>query len=446
MSTPTQHQQQRRRLRRPFQDRAFAGVAAGLGQRFDVSPAWFRVGFILLALSGGIGFLLYGLGWILIPDEGSDESIAQGWVDGFDASNSAMVIGLVLIGMASVILVSSLHLVSGKFVVAAVLLALGVLLYRGDLTRSKETPDPNALATPGDDGDWTPESDQDRAVPESDGAEDAAPESLDGDGDGGSAETSDSAPEPVAAGGETAALAAPRAAPAAPPRATKARPSRPRSILGQLTLAATLIAVGVLALLDVADVLYPDPVHYLAVSVGVLGGGLLVGALFGRARWLVFIGLFLLPFLFVASFVSEWSFSGEAGERYVQVTSIEDLERVNYSYDHSAGVLELDLRWFEPPSEAVGTDDPILIDARVTAGELRIWLPSETRAVVAGSAGIGSVKLFGDESAGIGVSTTAETGTNLPQLTFTVDARADFGSVVVDVPLDDEPRPIVWEE
>ena len=70
MSTSPQQQQQRRRLRRPYQDRAFAGVAAGLGQRFDVSPAWFRVGFILLALFGGIGFLLYGLGWILIPDEG----------------------------------------------------------------------------------------------------------------------------------------------------------------------------------------------------------------------------------------------------------------------------------------------------------------------------------------------------------------------------------------
>ena len=142
MSTSPQQQQQRRRLRRPYQDRAFAGVAAGLGQRFDVSAAWFRVGFILLALFGGIGFLLYGLGWILIPDEGTDESIAEGWVDGFDGSNSAMVIGVVLIGMAAVILVSSLHLISGKFVVAAVLLVLGVLLYRGDLTRSREPSDP----------------------------------------------------------------------------------------------------------------------------------------------------------------------------------------------------------------------------------------------------------------------------------------------------------------
>ena len=448
MSTSTQHQQQRRRLRRPFQDRAFAGVAAGLGQRFDVSPAWFRVGFILLALFGGVGFLLYGLGWILIPDEGSDESIAEGWVDGFDASNSAMVIGVVLIGMASVILVSSLHLVSGKFIVAAVLLALGVLLYRGDLTRSKDPSDPTDLDSPPDGGDADPDSPdggevKDESV-DDDGGEFES--SADSDETDRSIEPGDTAPGDPEGAGATAALAAAQTAPAAPARQPKPRPPKPRSILGQLTLAATLIAVGGLALLDVANVLYPDPVHYLAVAVGVLGGGLLVGTLFGRARWLIFIGLFLVPFLFVASVVSEWSFSGEAGERYIQVTSIEDLERVNYSYDHSFGVLELDFRWFELPAEASGAVPPISIDARVSAGELRIWLPRETGAVVTGSAGMGSVKLFGDESAGIGVSNTAETGVEVPNAVFTIYARADFGTVVVDVPLESEPRPLEWEE
>jgi hypothetical protein len=56
------------------------------------------------------------------------------------------------------------------------------------------------------------------------------------------------------------------------------------------------------------------------------------------------------------------------------------------------------------------------------------------------------VKLFGDESAGIGVSNTAETGADVPNVIFAIDARADFGTVVVDVPLENEPRPLVWEE
>ena len=158
MSTSTQPHLQRPPLRRPYDDRAFAGVAAGLGRRFSVNPAWFRVAFVLLALFGGVGFLLYGLGWILIPDEGSDRSIAEGWVDGFDGSNTSMVIGVVLIGMAAVILVSSFHLISGKFVVAGVLLVIGVLLYRGDLTGSKTPTDP---AEPSDD-DSGPGADDDR--------------------------------------------------------------------------------------------------------------------------------------------------------------------------------------------------------------------------------------------------------------------------------------------
>ena len=421
MSTSTQPQQHPP-LRRPLNDRAFAGVAAGLAQRFSVNPAWFRVGFVLLALAGGIGFFLYALGWLLIPDEGSDQSIAESLVEGFDGSNTSMVIGVVLIGMAAVIIVSGFQLISGKFVVAGVLLVIGVLLYRGDLTSSKTPSEPDP---PPDDG---PETNDGTDVDEGndEGVEEETEEP---------AEVTEGAPAAGAAtmAASTATVTAPLAAPPQP----KPRPPKPRSILGQLTLAAMLIVLGGLALLDAADALYPEPVHYLAAAVGVIGGGLLIGTLFGRARWLVFIGLVLAPFLFLASFVSEWSFSGEAGERYVQVRTIDDLEAVNYEYDHTAGVLELDFRWFEPPSEGY----PISIDARVSAGELRIWLPQDARAVVTGSAGLGSVEILGDQSAGIGVSNTVEIRTNQPGTIFTIYARADFGSVVVDIPNENVPEP-----
>ena len=426
MSTSTQPHLHHPPLRRQFEDRAFAGVAAGLARRFSVNPAWFRVAFVLLALSGGVGFLLYGLGWILIPDEGSDRSIAEGWVDGFDGSNTSMVIGVVLIGMAAVILGSSLHLVSGKFVIAGVLLVIGVLLYRGDLTSSKAPTDP---AEPPDDDSGPGTDDGDADVDGDHGADTGWAEEATG-------AVSEDAPMTA-----TAAMVAPAAAMTAPIAAAPAprpRLRRPKSILGQLTLAALLIVLGGLALLDAAGVLFPDPVHYLATAVGVIGGGLLVGTLFGRARWLVFIGLVLAPFLFLASFVSEWSFSGEAGDRYVQVHTIDDLEAVNFAYGHAAGVLELDFRWFEPPS--VGF--PISIDARVSAGELRIRLPQDARAIVTGSAGIGSVEILGDQSAGIGVSNTVDVNADYPEVTFTIHARADFGSVVVDVPLESVPEPL----
>jgi len=55
-----------RTLRR--QNGVFAGVAGGLGAFFGISPNWFRLLFVLLALPGGVpGILLYLLGWIIMP-------------------------------------------------------------------------------------------------------------------------------------------------------------------------------------------------------------------------------------------------------------------------------------------------------------------------------------------------------------------------------------------
>ena len=98
-----------RLLRRPIEGRAFAGVAAGLGQRFEISPTWFRVAFVLMTVFGGIGLLLYALGWLLIPEEGSDDPIITQWLSGFDTSNTGMVVGVVLVAVAAVILASSFH-------------------------------------------------------------------------------------------------------------------------------------------------------------------------------------------------------------------------------------------------------------------------------------------------------------------------------------------------
>ena len=50
------------------QNAVFAGVCGGLGAFFGISPNWFRLLFVLLALPGGVpGILLYVLAWIIIP-------------------------------------------------------------------------------------------------------------------------------------------------------------------------------------------------------------------------------------------------------------------------------------------------------------------------------------------------------------------------------------------
>ena len=42
-----------RRLTRPREGRWLAGVSAGLGRYFDLSPAVYRIAFVALALAGG---------------------------------------------------------------------------------------------------------------------------------------------------------------------------------------------------------------------------------------------------------------------------------------------------------------------------------------------------------------------------------------------------------
>ncbi len=58
----------RRWLRRSRTDRMVSGVAGGLGEYFDVDPVIFRVLFAVLSFFGGVGLVMYGLAWLLVPE------------------------------------------------------------------------------------------------------------------------------------------------------------------------------------------------------------------------------------------------------------------------------------------------------------------------------------------------------------------------------------------
>ena len=54
-----------------------AGVASGLADYFDIDPTLVRIGFVVLALFGGLAVPLYLAGWLLIPEEEADRSVAE---------------------------------------------------------------------------------------------------------------------------------------------------------------------------------------------------------------------------------------------------------------------------------------------------------------------------------------------------------------------------------
>lgn len=79
-------------LRRPARGRMLAGVSVAIGRHFNIDVTIIRIvfavltilGFTGLAYLGGIplylgGIPLYLACWLLIPEEGSDHSIASGF-------------------------------------------------------------------------------------------------------------------------------------------------------------------------------------------------------------------------------------------------------------------------------------------------------------------------------------------------------------------------------
>jgi phage shock protein C len=58
-----------RRLYRSRSDRKLAGVCGGLAQFFNLDPTLIRVLFVVLAVLGGSGILIYLAMWIMVPNQ-----------------------------------------------------------------------------------------------------------------------------------------------------------------------------------------------------------------------------------------------------------------------------------------------------------------------------------------------------------------------------------------
>jgi phage shock protein C len=58
-----------KRLYRSRKEQMVAGICGGIAEYFAVDPTIVRLVFVLLALLGGPGLLIYIVLWIVIPEE-----------------------------------------------------------------------------------------------------------------------------------------------------------------------------------------------------------------------------------------------------------------------------------------------------------------------------------------------------------------------------------------
>ena len=370
-------------LVRPLEGRVLAGVAQGLANRFDL-PVWVsRAFFIVCAFFGGLGVALYGAGWLLIRSEDESESNAETFFKG--TNNSRSWIGVGLIFLAALILLDNLTFLSGGVIWATGLLVAGVLLYTGHIPMGSRN------------GNESKEGVQPMTTTKT-------PPKLPGDA---------SADDSPVGGSQPPTTPPTPTPPLLPPSAAK---PKERSILGRLTIGFMPLGMGVLAVLDNISAIAIDaePRHYLALAVTTLGVGLLVGAVVGRARWLILVAVIALPTLLFSP-VFEFDWNSEEFDRNITPIAFVALEPM-YSID--VGNLVIDLR--DLPWDGQTVD----LNVHVDAGNLEIYVPDGVAIVGEASVDIGRVAAPGRESAGLGN----------PRLVF--DYAGELGLVNIDATVD----------
>ena len=374
------------RLVRDPDDQVVAGVCAAFGRYTDTDPVLWRVTVAVLTLFGGAGLVLYALGWLLVPRRGEPQSFAERTLRRPDHGISAA--GVLLVIAASVVLLAVLDDGPG-FGALLVVAGIGYLVFRE--RRDPRTtapagapvagpaygpvPPPPASGLPGYDNPYDVAGPG--ALPAFETAQYGQPLPWDG--------------------------------PPAP------RPRRPRSPLGALTLSAATLLTGVLLALRLSGVDALTAPRILAVAVLVVGGGVLVGAWVGRARWLIPIGLVLSLALGVA--VAARGAGVDDGFGRPTWTAVDGGE-----YSLAAGEAVLDLRRAPTGAE---------VEASVGFGTLTVLVPPDVRADVVAEVGLGEVS----RATSTGERTVLSDGddTDLREV-FTVGAPA--GGPVVELDLE----------
>lgn len=339
MTDQTDTSTTRQTLHRSRTDRKVAGVAGGLAAYFGIDPIILRILIVVLSLFGGSGLLIYAAGWLLLPDEGEQRSEVQKLLDRDGRPHSARVVIVATIVIIGVVIgVGSLFddhrwLGAGPGIWPLLVVGgVGALIWYGRRDQAPGVPvqPPYAPAAPYP---WT----------------------------------------------ATAPLATPVPTTPAPPV-----PRRRKSVLGALTLSVAAIAAGVMLPFNLAGVWHLHAVPFLAVLLGIIGLGLVVGAFVGRSRGLIVWGILLTLVTAVASAVPAIDARG-TGDVSWRPTALASVPADGYSW--AAGDARLDL------TALPVTGGTVSVRAQLGAGQLVVVVPDNVRLVVNTHVGLGSIVL-----------------------------------------------------
>lgn len=332
------------RLRRSRTDRKVSGVAGGIAHHLDIDPLLVRIAFVILTFFGGGGLILYGVAWVLLPEEDTGDAV----IHTEDGVRTAALIVAGVLAAASVVGDS----VGGMEIPWPLLLVgLVLIVVLGGKQARKHGRGSGDAAAPGD------------------------PRTASGFGD---------VPE-----GTATYPTYPGYRPAPPPTPRQPDPKRRGPLLFAFTMGLAALGLGVvgtvhLAGVDVAPSVYP------ATVLGVVGLMLVVGAFYGRAGGLILIGLLAAGATAVTSVVGAF----DAG----QITRTPDTAaELDDRYELGMGEIVIDLTDLDGAELAKLDGETLRVVLGV--GHIRVVVPDDGLRVEAdGSIEIGEVVLFDDES------------------------------------------------
>lgn len=67
-----------KKLHRVKKEHKIAGVCTGLSEYLEVDAVFFRLFFVVMVCMGGLGFLLYAVMWMLVPEKSRGKAPAAG--------------------------------------------------------------------------------------------------------------------------------------------------------------------------------------------------------------------------------------------------------------------------------------------------------------------------------------------------------------------------------
>ncbi|TDB69463.1 PspC domain-containing protein, partial [Micromonospora sp. KC721] len=421
---------------RPREGRYLAGVCAAVGRATNTDPVLWRVILAVLGFFGGVGILVYVAAWLIIPGEGDSASPVESMLGRGRSSMSPVTV----IVLAVLVAVGFGYIVTDPFravLLGAAILIGGALLLNRDGHPPRPAPVPDAERAPAPPatppgpvppvsfpapGLFTPPPPAEPAlspggpvpsygpVPPGSASQErtaelpAWPSVAAGAGfpGGVSSASTPSAPgvtaalppgyrPPFAPHGPYAGPPAPPAPSVPPPKPPK-RP-RERSPLGGITFSLIFLVLGVVAILDLLGAFPIGAAAYFAAALATIGFGLLVGTWFGRARWLIALGLVTAAALGVATVAESYDrVRGVDGNVTWAPTDRRDLAD---RYENNFGDATLDLRGVDLDGQDVQ------VTVAVNFGQATIVVPPNVDVTTVADVNAGEASVFGRQSTGV---------------------------------------------